>query len=168
MGPMCVWLVWSLGVGWCWGMDGPVNSAAAASSGADALHVDSGAAPDSGYGRSIHGHVVPDQQNMEDELLRSQMEWCERHPGGCRCSSCVRGTGMVDGRSFEVGVIGLEYLVVAPSRTRAVNRCPHAAQGWSLDQACQAGIPLAFEQSEKMHNEAMRLLEERTGGLGRG
>ena len=168
MGPMVACLLWALGVGWCWGMDGPVSNAAAASSGADVLHGESGAAPGSGTGRSIHGHVAPDQQNMEDELLRSQMEWCERHPGGCSCSSCVRGMGMADGRSFEVGVIGLEYFVVAPSKTRAVNRCPHAARGWSLDQTCQAGIPMAFEQSEKMHNEAMRLLEERTGGFGRG
>ena len=37
-----------------------------------------------------------------------------------------------------------------------------------MDQASQAGIPMAFEQSEKMQNEAMRLLEERTQGYGRG
>ncbi len=75
---------------------------------------------------------------------------------------------MVDGRSSEMGVIGLEYLVVAPSKARAVKRCPRAVHGWSIDQASQAGIPLAFEQSEKMHNETMRLLEERTEGFGRG
>ncbi len=71
MGPMGALLVWSLGFVGCWGMDGSVSSAAAASSGAAAVPLESGAAPGCGSGRSIHGHVVPDQQDMEDELLRS-------------------------------------------------------------------------------------------------
>ena len=48
MGPMGALLVWSLGFVGCWGMDGSVSSAAAASSGAAAVPLEPAAAPGRG------------------------------------------------------------------------------------------------------------------------
>ena len=163
-----MWLLQALGVEVVLAMVGAGSGAASASSDAGPMLGDSGAASSGPAGRSIHGHMAMDGEEMEDALLRSQMEWLERHSEGCVCAQCTLGVGGVEGRSVYVGSICHESIVVAPSRARFIWRCPRAADGWALDQAAQAGIPMAFEQSEKMHNEAMRLLEERTGGIGRG
>ncbi len=75
MGPwwkIAAGVLWAVG---CLGMDGAGSGSAAASSGSAALSPPGRAA----FG-SIHGHAVPDQQEMDDEVLSCQMEWCTRHP----------------------------------------------------------------------------------------
>ena len=65
-------------------MEGSVGGAASASSGAVRTQVDHGAAASGRTGRSIHGHVAQDGEEMEDALLRGQMEWLQQHTESCR------------------------------------------------------------------------------------
>ena len=79
MGLLAWWLLWALGLEGCWAMDGSVGGAASASSGALRTQVDSGTAASGRTGRSIHGHVAQDGEEMEDALLQGQMEWLQQH-----------------------------------------------------------------------------------------
>ena len=79
MGFLAGLLPWALVFEVCLAMDGSVGGAASASSGTPGMLRDSGAAASGHTSRSIHGHVAQDGEEMEDALLRSQMEWLQQH-----------------------------------------------------------------------------------------
>ena len=81
MGPWAGLLLLALGIKLDLAMEGSGSGAASASSGAGTMLRDPGAAASGPSGRSIHGHMALDGEEMEDALLRSQMEWLQRHLG---------------------------------------------------------------------------------------